>query len=441
MLRPALKHSWRGNLEEGFADSREKVFRICLGSPSSFLSASRMRKRNNLFLVSLPSSSPNAMDEEQPCNSNSKEEGRKRQTPHQGSRGSKSFHLDGRLEEDVTKSKKDKDGRFMNPWPTWEPATFTNFLKWIFIEKDNSQVPCSKQILDTNLPVLTPYFVQNSELFGKTGDGMRVTWLGHASVLVEMDDVTFITDPIFSQRASPVQFLGPKRFRGPPCTVSELPKIDAVLISHNHYDHLDYPTVVSLNARFGSELRWFVPLGLLDWMRKYGCENVIELDWWGENCIPGRDAVTFIFTPAQHWCKRTALDDNKVLWGSWSVVGPRNRFFFAGDTGYCVAFEEIGKRFGPFDLAAIPIGAYEPRWFIKCQHVNPEEAVRIHIDVRAKKSIGIHWGTFALANEYYLDPPVKLKEALERYGLQTEDFFVLNQGESRDLKINDDGIE
>ncbi|XP_026533002.1 N-acyl-phosphatidylethanolamine-hydrolyzing phospholipase D [Notechis scutatus] len=392
--------------------------------------------------------SPNEMDEEQPCNSNLKEEVRKRQDSNQGSRGSnssrmsrKSFRLDYRLEEDVTKSKKGKDGRFMNPWPTWKPVSFPNVLKWIFTEKDNSKVPSSKQVLDMHLPVLTPYFVQNPELFGKTGVGMRVTWLGHASVLVEMDEVTFITDPIFSQRASPVQFLGPKRFRGPPCTVSELPKIDAVLISHDHYDHLDYLTVVSLNARFGSELRWFVPLGLLDWMQKYGCENVIELDWWGENCIPGHDAVTFVFTPAQHWSKRTATDENKVLWGSWSVLGPWNRFFFAGDTGYCVAFEEIGKRFGPFDLAAIPIGAYEPRWFMKSQHVNPEESVQIHIDVQAKKSIGIHWGTFALANEYCLDPPVKLKEALDRHRLQTEDFFVLNHGESRDLNINDDGFE
>lgn len=305
------------------------------------------------------------------------------------------------------------------------------------MEKDNSNVPSSKQELDKELPVLKPYFVQNPELVGKTGTGMRVTWLGHASVLVEMDELVFLTDPIFSQRASPVQLMGPKRFRPPPCTVDQLPKIDAVVISHTHYDHLDYNTVKSLNERFGSELRWFVPLGLLDWMQRCGCENVIELDWWEENCVPGHDAVTFVFTPSQHWCKRTVTDDNKVLWGSWSVLGPWNRFFFAGDTGYCVAFEQIGKRFGPFDLAAIPIGAYEPRWFMKHQHVDPEEAVRIHIDVQAKKSVAIHWGTFALANEYYLDPPVKLNEALERYGLKKEDFFVLNHGESQDLSTND----
>lgn len=210
--------------------------------------------------------------------------------------------------------------------------------------------------------MLTPYFVEDPGAAGTREAGVRVTWLGHATVLVEMEELVFLTDPIFSSRASPSQYLGPKRFRHPPCTIGQLPPIDAVLISHNHYDHLDYGSVAALNERFGNELRWFVPLGLLDWMQKCGCENVIELDWWEENCVPGHDEVTFVFTPAQHWCKRTLLDDNKVLWGSWSVLGPWNRFFFAGDTGYCSVFKEIGKRFGPFDLAAIPIGAYEPRY-------------------------------------------------------------------------------
>ncbi|XP_041113404.1 N-acyl-phosphatidylethanolamine-hydrolyzing phospholipase D-like isoform X2 [Polyodon spathula] len=392
--------------------------------------------------------------EEQPGGSNSTEPARgeevvkKRGSSSQDSRRSsssrssrKSFRLDYRLEEDVTKSKKDKHGHFVNPWPTWHSPTLYNVLKWQFTEKDHSKVPSSKEELDRELPVLEPYFIQNPQLAGKTGAGMRATWLGHATVLVEMDNLTFLTDPVFSQRASPLQFMGPKRFRGPPCSVAQLPKIDAVVISHTHYDHLDSGSVASLNERFGSELRWFVPLGLMDWMQKCGCENVIELDWWEENCVPGHDEVTFVFTPAQHWCKRTPTDDNRVLWGSWSVLGPGNRFFFAGDTGYCSAFEQIGKRFGPFDLAAIPIGAYEPRWFMKAQHVDPEEAVRIHIDVQAKCSLGIHWGTFALAYEFYLDPPVKLKEAMERYGLNHDNFFVLKHGESKDLNVEEDAFE
>ncbi|XP_059790094.1 N-acyl-phosphatidylethanolamine-hydrolyzing phospholipase D isoform X1 [Balaenoptera ricei] len=353
----------------------------------------------------------------------------------------KSFKLDYRLEEDVTKSKKGKDGRFVNPWPTWKNPSIPNVLRWLMMEKDHSSVPCSKEELDKELPVLKPYFIDDPEEAGVREAGLRVTWLGHATVMVEMDELILLTDPIFSARASPSQRVGPKRFRRPPCTVGELPRVDAVLISHNHYDHLDHSSVVALNERFGNELRWFVPLGLLDWMQKCGCENVIELDWWEENCVPGHDRVTFVLTPSQHWCKRTLTDDNRVLWGSWSVLGPWNRFFFAGDTGYCSAFEEIGKRFGPFDLAAIPIGAYEPRWFMKYQHVDPEEAVKIHIDVQTKRSVAIHWGTFALANEHYLEPPVKLSEALERYGLKAEDFFVLKHGESRYLNTDDDNLE
>ncbi|XP_061107508.1 N-acyl-phosphatidylethanolamine-hydrolyzing phospholipase D [Conger conger] len=345
----------------------------------------------------------------------------------------KSFRLDYRLEEDVTKSKRDKHGRFINPWSTWKFPSYGTLFRFFLLDKDHSQVPSSKEVLDRELPVLEPYFVRNPRQVGQTGSGLRVTWLGHATVLVEMDDLVVLTDPVFSQRASPLQFVGYKRFRDPACAVAQLPRVHAVLISHTHYDHLDVGSVVSLNERFGGELRWFVPLGLLDWMQRCGCENVIELDWWEENCVPGHDEVTFVCTPSQHWCKRTPLDENRALWGSWSVLGPCNRFFFAGDTGYCPVFEEIGKRFGPFDLAAIPIGAYMPRNVMQSQHVDPEEAVRIHIDVQAKQSVAIHWGTFALAHEPYLDPPLRLKEALEKHGLSQDKFFVLNHGESREL--------
>ncbi|XP_031794560.1 N-acyl-phosphatidylethanolamine-hydrolyzing phospholipase D isoform X2 [Sarcophilus harrisii] len=353
----------------------------------------------------------------------------------------KSFRIDYRLEESVTKSQKGKDGRYINPWPTWKYPSLADVLKWMILEKDNSKIPRCKEELDKELPLVCPYFVENPEQAGMKKGGLRVTWLGHATVLVEMDEITFLTDPIFSMRASLSQFVGPKRFRNPPCTIGQLPKIDAVIISHTHYDHLDYNTVLSLNERFGGDLRWFVPMGLLEWMQNCGCENVIELDWWEENCIPEHDDITFVFTPSQHWCKRTPIDDNKVLWGSWSVLGPWNRFFFAGDTGYCSVFEEIGKRFGPFDLAAIPIGAYEPRWFMKHQHVDPEEAVRIHIDVQSKNSVAIHWGTFALANEYYLDPPLKLNESLARYGINRQDFFTLKHGESKQINVEDENLE
>ncbi|XP_027900108.1 N-acyl-phosphatidylethanolamine-hydrolyzing phospholipase D isoform X1 [Xiphophorus couchianus] len=348
----------------------------------------------------------------------------------------KSFRLDYRLEEEVTKSCRDKHGRWTNPWPTWRFPSYSMLFRFLVLDKNHSNVPTSKEVLDSELPVLEPYFVQNPEALDSHA-GMRVTWLGHATVLVEMEGVNILTDPIFSQRASFLQFMGPKRYRGPPCTVEQLPRIDAVLISHSHYDHLDAGSVASLNTRFGGELRWFVPLGLMDWLAKMGCENVMELDWWEENCVPSHDNVTFVCTPSQHWSKRTAWDDNRSLWSSWSVLGPNHRFFFAGDTGYCPSFQEIGRRFGPFDLAAIPIGAYLPRDVMKGQHVDPEEAVQIHQDLQAKQSVAIHWGTFALAYEYYLEPPVRLREALEQRGLKPESFFTLHHGESRLIATQD----
>ncbi|KAL4640740.1 N-acyl-phosphatidylethanolamine-hydrolyzing phospholipase D-like [Arapaima gigas] len=338
--------------------------------------------------------------------------------------------------ENVTRSRKDRHGCFVNPWPTWRFPSYPTFIRSFLLEKNNSSIPSSKEVLDQELPVLEPYFVQRPQDVGQTGTGLRVTWLGHACVLVEMDNMVVLTDPVFSQRASMVQFVGPKRFRGPPCSIEQLPRLHAVLISHTHYDHLDASSVTALNRRFGRELRWFVPLGLRDWMHRCGCENVVELDWWGKDHVPGHDNVTFFFTPCQHWCKRTPMDDNRVLWGSWAVLGRHNRFFFAGDTGYCTAFQEIGRCFGPFDLAAVPIGAYLPRDIMRSQHVDPEEAVCIHVDVRAKHSVAIHWGTFALAYEHYLEPPVKLKAAMQRFGLDDEKFFVLNHGESKFLSSN-----
>lgn len=317
-----------------------------------------------------------------------------------------------------------ENGRFQNPWPTWRPPSITNIFKF-GLSQDNSKVP-SKQELDLVLPVLTPRFQE------PPAEGVRVTWLGHSTVLLQMQGCNVLTDPMLSERASPSQLLGPKRFREAPCTVAQLPQLDAVVISHNHYDHLDFNTVNQLNARFDDSLRWFVPQGLSSWMSQMGCEDVVELDWWHSGHIAAADAdISFVFTPAQHWCKRTINDDNKVLWGSWCIISPQYRFFFAGDTGYCDVFKQIGQVYGPFDVAAIPIGSYEPRWFMKYQHVNPEEAVLIHKDVRSRSTLAVHWGTFTLANEYYLDPPVKLRESLDRHSISPREFFTLKHGESR----------
>lgn len=307
-----------------------------------------------------------------------------------------------------------KDGKFGNPWHTWEKVTFTNVFKFLLLEKDNSNIPSSEEKLDDLLPIVKPNFDAVEHFVNKNDANsniprpvtMAVTWLGHATVLVQMDGVTFITDPIFSERASPVSFAGPKRYRSSPCTISDLPSdLDAVVISHNHYDHLDVSSVESLNNRYGSKLKWFVPLGLTSWFQSLGVENVSQMSWWEEDTLhENKSSVTFAFTPTQHWGKRGLSDENESLWGGWAVIGPKHRFYFPGDTGYCPAFKEVGQVYGPFDAAAIPIGAYEPRHFMRPQHVNPGDAVKLHSDVKSKFSVGIHWGTFKLANEvcYYL---------------------------------------
>nr|XP_002741609.1 PREDICTED: N-acyl-phosphatidylethanolamine-hydrolyzing phospholipase D-like [Saccoglossus kowalevskii] len=341
--------------------------------------------------------------------------------------------LDYRQLEDVQKSVQ-KNGRYVNPWKTFKFPSKLDIMRWMTLTPDNSNVP-SKQKLDQTLPILRP---NKTEIERPPPSGIRITWIGHATVLVQFDGITILTDPIFSQRCSPTQLMGSKRYRDPPCTIHELPHIHAVVISHTHYDHLDVGTVRLLNARFGNSLRWFVPIGLLGWMNSMGCDNTIELDWWEENCIPEHPEVTFVFTPAQHWCRRGVADENKVLWGSWTVIGPNYKFFFGGDTGYCTVFEQIGRRFGPFDLAALPIGSYEPRWFMKSQHIDPMQAVQIHQDLKAKRSLGIHWGTFTMASEFYLEPPLKVKEALESKQLTPEEFFVLKHGETR--LLFDDGM-
>jgi len=284
-------------------------------------------------------------------------------------------------------------GRWVNWWGRnrhglW--AILTNIWK----EKDNSSIPEDQAELDRTLPVRRPYWLQ-SELQTPADvgtPGVRATWLGHATVLAEVDGAIVLTDPIFSQRASMVQWAGPKRYRPPgsqqrpsiaqieaillaACNVSELPrKLHAVVISHNHYDHLDYNSVQALHARYGDSLQWFVPADMGAWFEdNHGvkAENVHELTWWQEKRLPGHPNVTLALTPSNHWGRRGPMDENKALWGSWAIMGPKHRFWFGGDTGYSDGFTQIGRRYGPFDLSAIPIGAYEPRWFMKFVHVNP----------------------------------------------------------------------
>ena len=254
-----------------------------------------------------------------------------------------------------------------------------------------------------------------------------VTWIGHASLLVQMEQVSFLTDPIWSNRPSPLPLIGPSRFVAPGLAMDDLPPIDFVLISHNHYDHLDLPTLRSLAERNPATV-FYVPLGNGALLQQQGIVNVEELDWGQTRVYKG---VTIHSLPSQHWSKRSLTDDRKALWSSWAVIGAEQRFYFAGDTGYFDGFKMIGEALGPFDLVAVPIGAYEPRAMMRDSHMNPEEALRAAIDLRAERAVAIHFGTFDLSDEPLAEPPQRFNEAAQHSELGSEAAWVLDIGETR----------
>ena len=254
-----------------------------------------------------------------------------------------------------------------------------------------------------------------------------VTWIGHATLLVQMDHVTFLTDPTWADRASPVSFAGPPRFVPPGVAIEDLPPIDFVVVSHNHYDHLDLDTLEALAER-SPATRFFVPLGNGELLRDAGIENVVELDWGQSEELRG---VRVYCLPTQHWSKRGIGDDNEALWSAWAMVGKERSFYFAGDTGFFDGFARIGEAFGGFDLAAVPIGAYEPRAMMKASHLDPEEAVRAALALRARKAVGMHYGTFDLTDEPLDEPPLRFLRAAEEQGLGTDAAWVLRIGETR----------
>jgi N-acyl-phosphatidylethanolamine-hydrolysing phospholipase D len=267
-------------------------------------------------------------------------------------------------------------------------------------------------------------------------DVPSATWIGHSTMLLQTSGVTLLTDPVFSERASPFSFVGPKRKVPAALTLDQLPHIDVVMISHNHYDHLDVDSVRRLNQQAGGPPLFLVPLGVKDWMQDQGITNVREMDWW-ERASVSRLEIDFV--PAQHWSARGLFDRSETLWGGWVIrtaaadathTGKPFSFFFAGDTGYSKDFADIGRKYGGFDVAMIPIGAYAPRWFMENQHVDPAQAVQIDKDVRARQAIAIHWGTFELADEPLDEPPALLKTALEKAGLPPQQFMALRHGQT-----------
>jgi len=256
-------------------------------------------------------------------------------------------------------------------------------------------------------------------------DKIQVTWIGHSSFLVQVGGLNILTDPQFSKRASPFQWIGPVRYVDPALKLSNLPKIDFVVISHDHYDHLDFGTVKSL----GNTPTYVVPTGIGAWLKKkLSITNVIEKGWWESGESHG---AKFTAVPVRHFSGRVPFYFNTTLWTGWVIEINKKKIFFAGDTGYTHHFKEIYDKFGAIDLAFIPIGAYHPRWFMEDVHVSPKEAVKVHEDIHSRQSIGMHWGTFRLTGEPMMEPPLYLKHALRNAGFQEDDFIVMKFGETR----------
>ena len=241
--------------------------------------------------------------------------------------------------------------------------------------------------------------------------GLRLTWLGHATALLEIDGARVLTDPVWSERVSPSSLLGPRRFFSPPLPMEDLPPLDAVVVSHDHYDHLDMATIRTLSARGAT---FYVPLGVGAHLEKWGVpsEHVHELDW-SESARVG--PLTLTLTPARHFSGRTLKDRNRTLWGSWVLGGPRHRVFYSGDTGDFDGFRAIGDVYGPFDATLMSAGAYSPAW--PAVHMFPEELVQAHQDLRGGLLIPVHWGTFNLAFHDWNDPVRRISAESARRGI------------------------
>ncbi len=325
---------------------------------------------------------------------------------------------------DATRPHHRPDG-FANNYGPAGGKPFGELLAW-YVERtrNGDPKPPSTHVNGYDFPVVKP----DLAMLQANRERITATWIGHSTLLLQVAGLNILTDPQFSARAFPVQWAGPKRRAPLPMTIAQLPRIDLVLISHNHYDHLDHDSVTALQAQAGGPPLFLAPLGVDLWLKDQGVTRVERFDWWDRRTLLG---VEVHFVPAQHWSARGLFDRNASLWGGWVVRAPGFDFYFAGDTGYSRDFADIGARFGGFDLAAIPVGAYLPRWFMKEQHVDPAEAVRIHRDVKARRSIGIHWGTFELTDEP-LDAPIgELPEALRAQGVPAEAFVLFRHGETR----------
>jgi N-acyl-phosphatidylethanolamine-hydrolysing phospholipase D len=321
-------------------------------------------------------------------------------------------------------------GAFRNPWPESEPHGLLDILRWTRQRRRQTLPPTPPR---GSFPVSTPDIARP-----RAGNAeFTATWVGHSTVLLQFGGLNVITDPVFSQRAFPVQWMGPRRIMDPALAIDALPPLDVVLLSHNHYDHLDKPAVKRI-AKAHARAVWVVPLGLGAYVRGFGAREIVELDWWEETTVAAGLRVTA--TPARHFTARRLGDRNKTLWCGFTFERHRKRAYFAGDTAYHPLFGEICARCGPFDFVMIPIGAYAPRWFMERVHVDPEEAVQIYQDLIAPHAsaplplmLGIHWGTFRLTDEPMDEPPRRTAARWKGLGFAEDRLWIARFGETRSI--------
>jgi len=308
--------------------------------------------------------------------------------------------------------------RFFNPNGK-APAGFRALLRWQFGRNQGAWPAWVENTARPDLPaVLGPR-------------DCAVTFVGHATFLLQFAGLNVLTDPIWSDRCSPVSWAGPKRVRAPGIDFAALPRIDLVLLSHNHYDHLDLATLRRLHAAHRPLI--VTTLGNAPFLAAEGIDTAVELDWWQSH--EPQPGVKVTVTPAQHFAARGLHDRSKTLWGGFVLETPAGKVWFAGDSGYFAGFKDVGTRLGPFDLSLIPIGAYEPRWFMEPVHCTPADALRIHREARSRRSLAMHFGCFPLADDSYEQPMQDFRTAHAASGLGPEEFTLPEVGATQRLSF------
>uniref|UniRef100_A0A7S0BJA4 Metallo-beta-lactamase domain-containing protein n=1 Tax=Rhodosorus marinus TaxID=101924 RepID=A0A7S0BJA4_9RHOD len=350
-----------------------------------------------------------------------------------------------------SKDHHDPGGGFRNPWDSYQKRSTLSLFG--SIRKDPEKADVAALMLLAGRPDFN--LVGSSQR--KKARSIAATWIGHCTFVVQMEGGNFLTDPIWSMRCG--SFPGPKRVVPPPCELDELPTLDAILITSNRPDHLDKSTVQNL----GNRAEWLVPLGVGEFLREHGVTRYTEMDWWESRKL--ERGATVVCTPSQHFSGRNAKDRDEALWCSWTVVGPSSRFFFSGSTGYrsknkkgsrqdrdlldrqdygrengvafgeslpkCPAFRQIGRQYGPFDVAFLPIGGYGPKSVMSAVNAEPLDSVGIHRDVGAKCSVAMNWGTFQLSDEELLDPLRELERALIDKRVPESSFLIMKHGKTQ----------